>query len=147
MTQFQLTRLADSLLRSLPRNPEWPHYTEDSFRCKLNNAHRRDRNLLLPPPPPSQMYLLKKELAHLFREANLTTSQKEIIAYRMAGKTFDNIGEIRGTSRQAVLNVLQQACRKIARVRSKYAFDGLAEVYYEETNRGRRTDYKGKIVR
>ncbi|MBL8059754.1 MAG: hypothetical protein JNK63_03445 [Chthonomonas sp.] len=147
MTSFELSRLADSILRSIPRDPQRPHYTEDSFRCKLSAAHQRDAKLLLPPPPASQLYLLKKEWAYLFRRAKLTHRQKEIIGYRMAGKTFEEIGEIRGTSKQAVLNILHQACRKIARVRASYAYEGLAEVYHEETNRGRRTDYKGKLVR
>lgn len=147
MTTYELSRLADSLLRSIPRDSARPHYTEDSFRCKINVAHQREAKLMLPPPPVSQLYLLKKEWAYLFREAKLTPRQKEIIAYRMAGRTFEEIGEIRGTSKQAVLNILLQACRKIARIRSRYAYDGLAQVYHEETNRGRRTDYKGKLVR
>lgn len=147
LTTIELSRLADSLLRSIPRDPERPHYSEDSFRCKLNVAKSREARLMLPPPQPSYLYLTKRELAYLFRESKLTCRQREVIAYRMVGKSFDEIGAINGTSKQAVHNILHQACRKIARIRAGYAYDGLAEVYHEETNRGRRTDYKGKLVR
>ena len=147
MTPIELSRLADQLLRTVPRDPTRPHYTEESFRCKMLNARRREGRLMLPPQPESQLYLLRREWAHVFVEANLTCRQKEVVGYRMAGKTFEEIGAISGTSKQAVLNVLKQACKKILRIQAQYPYNGLAEVYRDEMLRGRRTDYKGKLVR
>jgi transcriptional regulator len=83
----------------------------------------------------------------VFRDANLTCRQKEVVGYRMAGKTFEEIGALSGCSKQAILNVLRQACRKILRAQADYPFEGLAEVYEQETLRGRRTDRPGKLVR
>jgi len=147
MTDFELSLMADQLLRSIPRDPDAPHYTEDSFRCKLWTAQRRARSLRLPPPPASQLYLIKREWAVVFRNAKLTCRQQEVVSYRMAGKTLEEIGAISGCSRQAILNVLHQACRKILRAQENYPYEGLAQVYEQETIRGRRTDRPGKLVR
>ena len=147
MTTIELSRIADSLLRSIPRDPCQPHYTEDSFRIKMMNARRREGRLMLPPQPESQLYLLKREWAYLFVAAGLTCRQKEVVGHRMHGKTLEEIGAISGTTKQSVKNVLRRACEKIERVRVTYPYDGLANVYRDEIMRGRRTDYKGKLVR
>ncbi len=147
MNPIELSRLADQLLRTVPRDPSAPHYTEDSFRCKMAIAKRREGVLMMPPQPISQMYLLKREWGVVFREAKLTCRQKEVIQYRLLGRTLEEIGLLSGCSRQAIKNVLYQACRKIIRAQAAYPYEGLAEVYRDEMLRGRRTDYKGKLVR
>ena len=147
MNERELTRQADALLRHLPRDPNAPHYTEVSFRCKVQTARRRDGKLFFRRRPESQLYLARKEWIAALQAAGLTCRQKEVVAFRMAGKTFEEIGAMSGCSKQAVLNVLRQAGRKIARAQEHDPYQGLAEIYKEETQRGLRTSVKGKLVR
>jgi len=147
MTEFETRKLADQILSRLPRNPNAPHYTDDSFRCKIRTAQRRAKSTPVPRPPESMLYLFRMEWAGIVADAKLTCRQMEVINLRLAGKTFEEIGAISGCSKQAILNILQQATKKIHRCEALYPYTGLMEVYRSETNRGRRMNVKGKLIR
>jgi DNA-binding NarL/FixJ family response regulator len=147
MTPFELSLLADQYLKSIPRDPEMPHYTEDGFRCKLRQAHKRERTTVLPRRPESQLYLIRKEWIYILAHSKLTCRQIEVVRLRLSGKTFEEIGSMSGCSKQAVLNVLQQASKKIRATQDRYPYEGLAEIYREETRRGVSPSRKGKLLK
>lgn len=147
MTHVELCRAADELLRRIPRNPDAPHYTDDSFRCKLATAAKRNRRIPWAAPPTPAFELVQSEWRVVFRLAKLTCRQKEVVQLRLRGKTMEEIGAMSGCTKQAVMNVLRQAQRRIYAAQSDYAYDGLAEVYRAETERGRRTHHTGRLVR
>lgn len=147
MTPIELARLSDQYLKAIPRDPEMPHYTEDGFRCKLRQAHKRERTTVLPRRPESQLYLIRKEWMYILQNSRLTCRQIEVVRLRLAGKTFEEIGAMSGCTKQAVLNVLQQASKKIRATQDQYPYEGLAEIYREETRRGVSYSRKGKLLK
>ena len=57
---------------------------------------------------------------------------------RLEGRTFEDIGRLRRHTKQAAQNIFVQALKKFARALAVYEYTGLAEVYQNEINRGRR---------
>jgi DNA-binding NarL/FixJ family response regulator len=84
---------------------------------------------------------------YILANAKLTCRQTEVVRLRLSGKTFEEIGSMSGCSKQAVLNVLQQASKKIRVAQDRYPYEGLAEIYREETRRGVSPSRKGKLLK
>jgi hypothetical protein len=126
---------ADQLLARYPKNPEYPHFTEDSFERKLRNCQRRSATtrLILKPDPADS--LAEREWKEIIRMAKLTNRQAEVYAFRKAGWTLEDIGNWMNATKQGALNVFRQASVKIRRAHDEYPYSGLAEVYRAEVNR------------
>lgn len=147
MNRFELIAWTDQILSRIPRCPQAPHYREDTFRRKLMLAHIREPKVDLPPVDPVDLYLVEQEWNAIFSQVQLTDRQAEVVAYRLEGKTFEEIGRMSGCSKQAILNVLRQACKKIEAFSNVNPMSGLAEVYRAETRRGLKLGPRGRIVR
>jgi len=135
---MRITRMeieADQLLARYPKNPEYPHFTEDSFERKLRNCHKRSATtrLILKPDPADS--LTEREWKEIIRRAKLTQRQCEVYALRKAGWTLEGIGNWMSATKQGALNVFRQASVKIRRAHQDYPFAGIAEVYRAEVNR------------
>ena len=61
MKMPEVSLLADALLSQVPRDPASPHYTEESFRRKLCNQHRRECSLPLPMERQGALELYRNE--------------------------------------------------------------------------------------
>lgn len=140
MRQNELSLAADSLLSQAARDPSAPHYREHAFRRKLNNSNRKAQKLPLPAGAKEANYLLKEEWAEVIEDARLTPRQLTVLALRLQGQTFEQIGLAGGHTKQGAQNIFFQAAKKLVRAWMDYPYRGLNEVYREEVSRGvRRT--------
>lgn len=139
MNSHTLARVADTLLSGRDKNPAAPHYTEDSFRRKIFESNRRAGSLPLPLGGKESNYLLQSEWADVIASANLTPRQLEVLALRLDGHTFEEIGSRRGATKQGAQNVFFQAAKKLARAWIEYPYRGLSQVFREEVRRGTRS--------
>jgi hypothetical protein len=89
--------------------------------------------------------LLAAECMEIFRRAELTECQAEVLDMRLLGLTFDQIGVCKGRSRQGVMSVFLQAVKKIGRVMRVYPYTGLSDVYRHEIRRGVQIGAFGRI--
>ncbi|MBX3112410.1 MAG: hypothetical protein KF857_10415 [Fimbriimonadaceae bacterium] len=131
-----MSQIADDLLRAVPRDPEAPHYAEDSFRRKLEEAGRREAQMALPRVRPGALYLYRQEWAEITERSSLTKRQLEVVTLRLEGHTFEQIGDRFGTTKQGAARVFFQGAKKLAKAWVDYPFRGLPSVYEEETTRG-----------
>ncbi len=131
-----LSQIADDILRQVPRDPQAPHYIEDSFRRKLQDADKRESNLALPRARQGALYLYRQEWADITEAACLTRRQHQVVALRLAGHTFEQIGTKYGTTKQGASRVFFQGAKKLAKAWLDYPYRGLPAVYEEETSRG-----------
>lgn len=131
-----LSQLADDILRTVPRDAEAPHYMEDSFRRKLEEAGRRESQMGLPRVRLGSIYLYRQEWADITERACLTRRQLQVVTLRLEGHTFEQIGEKYGTSKQGASRVFFQGAKKLAKAWLEYPYRGLPAAYEEETSRG-----------
>ena len=136
MYKAPLSQIADDLLRSVPRDPGAPHYIEDSFRRKLDDATRRESNMALPRVRLGALYLYQQEWADISERACLTKRQHQVVSLRLEGYTFEQIGDNFGTTKQGAARVFFQGAKKLAKAWLDYPYRGLPAVYDEETSRG-----------
>lgn len=136
MRPFRLSQAADALLSKVERDPSAPHYSEDSFRRKVDDSNRRTHLLPLPLGGKESNYLLQSEWADVVEASCLTRRQCEVFAMRLAGHTFEQIGLRHGHSKQGAQNIFFQAAKKLARAWVHYPYRGLAQVFREEVRRG-----------
>jgi hypothetical protein len=126
---------AEEILKSIHRDPERPHYREDSFRRKLAAARGRERRLPVTIGCRESGHLVESEWSEVKRLAGLTPVQEEVVAMRLEGHTFEDIGRIRGHTKQGAQNVFFQAAKKLAKAWMEYPYRGLHEVYRSEVRR------------
>jgi hypothetical protein len=146
MNAIDLFSLSDDLLSGCVRDPSAPHYTDRAFRRKLRAARRREAFLPSAPPSGEVAYLFDREWGEIIAQAGLTARQWEVVAMRVAGHTFEEIGSLNQATRQGALSVYQRALRKILRVANEYPFRGLCEIYRIETAGRRRTSSNSKLI-
>ncbi|MBS1721939.1 MAG: hypothetical protein JSS66_02910 [Armatimonadetes bacterium] len=132
-----LLREADVLLARVGRDPLAPHYSEDSFRRKIEESNRRALLLPLPYGGKEWNYLLQREWAEVIEAAQLTERQLQVLALRLEGLTFEEIGLRWGHSKQGAQNIFFQGAKKLVRAWMEYPYRGLASVFREEVRRGR----------
>lgn len=130
--------LADALLSQVPRNPQSPHYTEESFKRKLNNQARRESQLPLRTERQGALDLYRNEWCEVTEAAGLTERQAEVVQMRLSGHTFEQIGDTFGHSKQGAQNIFFQAAKKLARAWITNPYRGLPSVYEDECRRGLR---------
>ncbi|MCG9894340.1 MAG: hypothetical protein MH204_02545 [Fimbriimonadaceae bacterium] len=131
-----LSEQADELLALVERDRSAPHYTETGFERKLIRSDRRARGLKPKPLMRPSSYLQEREWLEICDRAELTESQWEIMKMRFEGHTFVHIGEKRGTSKQAAMNIYLRAAKKLIQAWQSYPYLGLPESYEEDVNRG-----------
>ncbi|MCX7801110.1 MAG: hypothetical protein N2109_12320 [Fimbriimonadales bacterium] len=127
--------LADCLLAAAPQDPERPFYREDTFRSKERLSRRREPRLGLCAIARPESPLAQAELEGLLSHARLTETQERVVRLRVAGWTYDEIGEARGCSKQAAQRLWSKAAARLRRALETYRFAGLADVYRAETSR------------
>ena len=91
-----MNQAADAYLSRVERDPGAPHYTDDSFRRKTINSNRRASKLPLPLGGKESNYLLQQEWEDVIGIANLTDRQLTVLALRLEGNTFEQIGRVDG---------------------------------------------------
>lgn len=128
--------LADALLSCIERDADAPHYREDRFRRKLRNAHEREIRLPMPDVGHESRELLRHQWAEVTESANLTERQLEVVRLRLEGHTFEQIGALKGASKQGAQNVFFQAAKKLIKAWMEYPYRGLDLVYKSEVQRG-----------
>ncbi|AIE83620.1 hypothetical protein OP10G_0252 [Fimbriimonas ginsengisoli Gsoil 348] len=79
--------------------------------------------------------LIRRECFAIFRSAELTARQASVVAQRLDGLTFDEIGAARGHTKQGAHRIFCQALKKIGHARTVYPYTGLSEVYRGEIGR------------
>jgi hypothetical protein len=147
MTREDLSFVADALLELCQKPSDRPYYTEHGMAARLKLAERRDPlaqsiEVLRPEDP-----LLRAECHEVFRQAKLTDRQAQVLAKRLEGWTFEEIGQAAGHSKQSVQHVFVLALKKIVRTFRVYPFKGLSDVYRSEVRRGLTRTRTGKILR
>jgi hypothetical protein len=135
MNSLDLNFIAEALIR-----------LSDLDRCWNDRRPRKDLSLDFPGAEKQIFYALARCPAHdrllalecrtVYDNARLTRGQKKVLAMRLGGLTFEQIGQLRGMSRQAAQIVFLQAIKKLAHAMHVYPYAGLAEVYRTETTRG-----------
>lgn len=130
-----MTIAADLLLVGVERDPVAPHYREDSFRRKLDVAHRRESKMTPPDGGQEAVHLLRTQWMEVTEAAGLTARQLQVVQMRLEGRTFEEIGATNGTTKQGAQNVFFQAAKKLVRTWMEYPYRGLDQVYREEVRR------------
>lgn len=138
MQARQMSDAADALLALIDRDREAPHYGESSFRRKLQDSNRRARRLPAPTGGKEANYLLQEEWCEVIESAKLTTRQLEVLALRLEGHTFEQIGDLGGHTKQGAQNIFFQAAKKLVKAWMEYPYRGLHQVFREEVRRGGR---------
>lgn len=147
MTKEDISFVADALLALCEKDSSAPFYSEGVLDIKIRRAERRAR--------PLAEFLLRREdegmLAHewsdALRRADLTENQREVLEMRLNGRTFDEIGRRRCTTKQGAQRVFVHALKKLVRAWDVYPYQGLSDVYRSEIRRGRRAKAFGTIRR
>ena len=137
--------VADRILAEIPRDKQAPHYRDETFRRKLITAQRREIGSESVVQQEPAHALLMAEWDSILHAAKLTPRQREVVEMRIIGMTFESIGEKTACTKQAILNVLQQAAKKISASREQNQLSGLHEVYRSETKRGLPHSRPGRI--
>jgi len=143
----ELVLITDQILAEIPRDPTAPHYRDSTFRRKLIKAQRRELESESVTHQDQAHALLLAEWDAILIGAKLTSRQREVVELRLIGMTFESIGAKTGCTKQAILNVLQQAAKKIAVSKESNGLAGLHEVYRSETKRGLPHSRPGRILR
>lgn len=128
--------LADALLSCIERDSDAPHYREDRFRKKLRTAHDREIRLPMAEVGLEARELLRHQWSEVTESANLTERQLEVVRLRLEGHTFEQIGALKGASKQGAQNVFFQAAKKLVKAWMEYPYRGLDQVYKDEVQRG-----------
>lgn len=137
MQTTRLSREIESLIARIPQDPSAPFYLEDTLRRKLDrSAVRALRQAEDPCSLRPVQALIDSEWADIVAAANLTERQRQVLALRMEGVTYVEMGERFGITKQSAQNTYTQAAKRIARAWMDYRYHGLAEVYHQETHRG-----------
>lgn len=126
----------EQFIGSIERDKEYPHYREEIFLRKTRNADRRDKQQTPSSGLRPSIYLWESEWRDVIENAGLTETQAEVMAMRLEGQTLEEIGQRRGHSKQAAMNIYQQAARKVAQAWMEYSYRGLARMYQEDVMRG-----------
>lgn len=147
MTCEDLSFVADALLALCERTADRPFYSEETFRLKLKLAERREPLLEPIEALRTDDALLRVECRDVFREAKLTERQAAVLARRLDGWTFEEIGKEGGHSKQGAQHIFVQALKKIVRAFRVYPFKGLSDVYRDEVRRGLPRTRTGRILR
>lgn len=138
MNTRALTYAADRLLSQVERDPNAPHYVEDSFERKLYLANQRAHKVPIPANTKVCNFLLQNEWAEVIENARLTAKQAEVLNLRLSGYTFEEIGVEGGHTKQGSQRIFFQAAKKLIKAWMEYPYRGLADVYREEISRGRK---------
>lgn len=136
MKTEDLAFVADALLTLCEKSPIRPFYTERAYAQKLKRDLPRERLYAHLASCRRHDELLKSEYEEIFDYAALTQRQAEVLAKRLEGFTFDEIGTELGHTKQNAQNVFIQAVKKLARAFHVYPYRGLSDTYRRETNRG-----------
>lgn len=86
--------------------------------------------------PADEGELAEHEMHEILRRARLTPRQRDVVARRLTGQTFEEISGGR-TSRQAIQQMFLRGIEKIREAFHAYAYAGLADVYRWEVRRGK----------
>jgi hypothetical protein len=137
MTKEDFEFVADALLALCEDERRRPFYSENTFRCKLRReAEKRSLVARLSERFPEND-LLRSECMSVFERARLTPRQTEVLADRLEGWTFEEIGRKGGHSKQGAQSIFVQSLRKLTQAFRAYPYRGLSEVYRKEIRRGR----------
>jgi hypothetical protein len=79
--------------------------------------------------------LLCHECSDICDRAKLTETQAKVLSMRLEGMTFEEIGDRRGSTKQAAQKVFIHAIKKLAASMRVYRYTGLADVYRNEVRR------------
>ena len=130
--------VADTLLAACERDPSRPFYTESNFRTKLRRAQAKIP-ILQRLVGGTQDELLRKEYRDVLANARLTDRQNQVLTMRLEGFSFEEIGLVRGHTKQGARNIFVQAIKKVWASFAVYPYTGLSDVYRHEVRRGFRT--------
>lgn len=147
MTKEDLSFVADALLALCEKDRAAPFYSEEILDIKIRRGARRDRPLAELLLRRDDEGLLANEWRGVLRLADLTDNQREVFTGRLEGLTFEELGRRRRTTKQGAQRVFVQALKKLMRAWSVHPYQGLSDVYREETRRGRRAKSFGTIRR
>ena len=138
MVNRDVSALADALLGMVPRDPERPHYTTDTFERKLRRSRERERDIPLGRSALSEavLYLRRNDLLRAVYNACLTRRQWEVFWARMNGESWAEIGRKHGHTKQGAFQIFRQALKKVLRAWRADPYRDLAWVYREEVMRG-----------
>jgi|GEM_PF-6689911 DNA-binding CsgD family transcriptional regulator len=137
MTEDQIAFVADALLALSRPDPQRPTYDEWRPFPRQVPTTPLDAVWNVIAPYPVSAYFDRQECAALLELARLTPSQEEVLAMRLEGFTFEQIGRRRSITKQGVQKVFIAALKKLRVAWRVYPLRGLAEVYRAEIRRGR----------
>ncbi len=147
MRDPELFDRADALLAECARPPDRPFYRDATFAYKL----RRDRDRAFkpkePPPDPNFAPMLRQEILTILNRSGLSARERSTLREWMEGRTFQEIGQVQGVSKQMVHKVFSNAIKKIRASYHVYPYAGLHEVFREEITRGKRATSYGTLHR
>ncbi len=137
MNTFDLRFVADALLAIVGQDSRAPfqYDTVRNYEPKLTSATIHEFVRVSTNCRPGDA-LWADECAEIFSQADLTRNQAEVLEMRLLGLSFEQIGKVRRSSRQAAMGVFLQALKKIGRVMRVYPYVGLSDVYRKEIRRG-----------
>lgn len=132
-----LEELADALLRSAPRDPEYPAYQArwERDQSRQDQVNAPLLGILHPDPRVDAVRLVRsRELELMIRLARLSVRQSEIIRLYREGWSIEEMAQKLGVSRQAVHKQFRSACAAIRSVWRAHPLRGLSVVYSDATS-------------
>lgn len=134
-----LSFVADALLALVGPERDAPYATEAAWERKETRMRRREVGSLADDSPlfaslaeKADGPLLARECAEVISSCGLTPTQRLVLNLRMEGYSFEQIGQMRHTTKQGAMNVFVQGLRKVGRTLRAYPYRGLDEVYRTE---------------
>ncbi len=146
MTELDFSFVADALLALCERDREAPCYSEKQIYLKMKKAQWREPFAAQLMIAGGHDVLLQEECQDVFKEARLTERQAEVLASRLEGFTFEEIGEVGGHTKQGAQSVFVQALKKLTRAFHVYRYRGLSDVYRREVRRGANRGTFGRMM-
>jgi DNA-directed RNA polymerase sigma subunit (sigma70/sigma32) len=133
--QSNLQFIADALL-ALCAEDDRPAYTENELERRGRHRMDHDISWTLAALDSARDVLSQRECIAIVERAKLTDRQDRILRHRIAGRSFEHISRLFGTSKQNVQVAFVAALKKIRRACRVYPYSGLSEVYRWEVRRG-----------
>lgn len=127
---------ADRILAAIVRDDR-PHYSDEALDRKAKVDRLRGRQLAAAALGKCEaaVILRRQTMRRVLASSKLTGRQLEVLAAKLSGDGWLEIGRRFGYSRQAAQGIFKQAIGKVRRAWRAYPFAGLDEVYRQEVSR------------
>lgn len=136
MTRDDLAFVADALLAICETEKRPPYYADQALKLKILADQHREPVFESLARRTGHDEMLRRECEAIMDKARLTDRQHQVLAMKLEGHTFEDIGRRGGHTKQGAQSIFSAALKKIMRAFRVYPYVGLSDVYRGEIRRG-----------